>query len=89
MCGDAQSSKLDELRVRDDNASADMKVPDHGSKKSKQFLFPSEVLRFVSCEEGTSAKRRTFGRASGRYFLRCRRWTIPGQVLAKWRKRPL
>jgi integrase len=51
MCSDAVSSKLDELRVRDDDPSDGVKGLDRGSKKGKQFLYPSELLRVVSCED--------------------------------------
>ncbi len=55
---DACRSKLDSLRVRDDNPALGVAGPDRGVKKSKQYLFPSEFLRFVSCEDVPLAWRR-------------------------------
>jgi integrase len=51
MCRDAVSSKLDALRVRTDNPALAVEGPDRGENKSKPFLFPSEFLRFVECED--------------------------------------
>jgi len=50
MCSDAVSSKLDALRVRDDDPTARVEGPDAGTEKQRQFLYPSEFLKFVSCE---------------------------------------
>jgi len=47
-CRDASSSKVEELRVRDDNPARDVRGPDRGVSKAKQYLYPSEFLRFVS-----------------------------------------
>jgi hypothetical protein len=49
MCGDAISSKLDSLRVRTDDPCANVEGPDRGADKAKQFLYPSEFLRFIGC----------------------------------------
>lgn len=49
MCGDAVESKLDSLRVRADDPSANVQGPDRGGEKAKQFLYPSEFLQFVEC----------------------------------------
>jgi integrase len=51
MCADAAESKLDELRVREDNPAIGVEGPERGARKSKQYLYPSEFLRFVSCGE--------------------------------------
>lgn len=51
MCGDAVSSKIDALRVRTDDPTAKVEGPDRGEGRSKPFLYPSEFLKFVSCEE--------------------------------------
>ena len=48
MCADSAASKLDELRVRDDNPAVGVEGPDRGARKSKQYLYPSEFLCFVS-----------------------------------------
>jgi len=50
MCADACESKLDELRCREVNPAEGVEGPDRGAAKSKQYLYPSEFLRFVSCE---------------------------------------
>ncbi len=50
MCRDACSSKVESLRVRADNPALGVVGPDRGAKKAKQFLYPSEFLRFVTCE---------------------------------------
>jgi integrase len=51
MCKDASSSKLDALRVRTDNPAAGVLGPDRGARTVKQYLYPSEFLKFVSCED--------------------------------------
>lgn len=48
---DAKSSKLDSLRCRADDPCADVEGPDRGAERSKQYLYPSEFLRFVSCKQ--------------------------------------
>ncbi len=50
MCDDMVSAKHRELRVRDDNPTRDVRPPERGATKAKQFLYPSEFLTFVSCE---------------------------------------
>ncbi|MCE7893969.1 MAG: hypothetical protein DYH12_30445 [Sorangiineae bacterium PRO1] len=50
MCRDACSSKVESLRVRDDNPALGVAGPDRGVRKEKQFLYPSEFLRLVTCE---------------------------------------
>jgi integrase len=49
MFDDAMASKKAALRVRDDNPCRDVKPPDRGARKAKQWLYPSEFLAFVSC----------------------------------------
>lgn len=51
MCADAAESKLDELRVREENIASGVEGPDRGAKKSKQYLYPSEFLAFISCDD--------------------------------------
>jgi integrase len=48
---DACRSKVDALRVRDDNPALGVAGPDRGVRKAKQYLYPSEFLQFVSCDE--------------------------------------
>lgn len=50
MCSDMVSAKKREFRTRKDNPCADVKPPERGDKKAKQYLYPSEFLTFVSCE---------------------------------------
>jgi len=51
MCGDAAESKRDDLRCRADDVSAGVRGPDRGDEVGHQWLYPSELLRFASCEE--------------------------------------
>ena len=51
ICRDACASKIEALRVRADNPARDVEGPDRGASKSKQYIYPSEFLRFVSCED--------------------------------------
>jgi hypothetical protein len=39
-------------------ASRDVKPPERGDRKAKQFLYPSEFLKFVSCEDVPIRRRR-------------------------------
>ncbi len=50
MCRDAAFSKLETLRVREQNPAIGVSPPERGVRTSKQYLFPSEFLTFVSCE---------------------------------------
>ena len=50
MCADMVSAKKRDLRVRDDNPCRDVKPPERGTRKAKQYLYPSEFLQFVLCE---------------------------------------
>lgn len=51
MCAEMVSSKRRELRVRDDNPCRDVRPPERGGTKAKQYLYPSEFLQLVSCEK--------------------------------------
>ncbi len=51
MCNAARLSKDRDLRVRRDDPTRDVAPPDRGIVKAKQFLYPSEFLQLVSCEE--------------------------------------
>lgn len=48
---DARSSKNRALRVRQDDPCSGVAPPEHGDAKAKQYLYPSEFLQLVSCEE--------------------------------------
>ncbi len=50
MADDMVNSKRRELRIRSDNPCKDVRAPDRGANKAKQFLYPTEFLQFVSCE---------------------------------------
>ncbi len=50
LFSDACGSKVTALRVREDNPAKSVKGPDRGEKKSKQWLYPSEVLALLSHE---------------------------------------
>ena len=50
MCCDMVTAKKREFRVRQDNPCRDVKPPERGSRKAKQYLYPSEFLTFVSCD---------------------------------------
>jgi integrase len=50
MCGDMVNAKKRELRTRVDNPCRDVKPPERGNRKAKQYLYPSEFLAFVTCD---------------------------------------
>jgi integrase len=77
MCDDATNHKQDDLRCRRDNPATDVRGPDRGDTKSREFLYPAEFLRLVECSEVPLAYRRlvtvaiyTFMRASELQALR-------------------
>jgi integrase len=78
MCGDMVNAKLRELRVRKDNPAHDVKPPERGEPKAKQFLYPSEFLQFVSCPRVPLSWRRAVAIAVYTYArdgeLRALRW---------------
>lgn len=51
MFKDACSAKRLELRVREDNPAEHVQAPERGEKKEKQYLWPSEFLALVQCEQ--------------------------------------
>ena len=51
MCADAMRSKVEALRCRADNPASDVEGPDRGDDRSKQFLYPSELVRVLGCED--------------------------------------
>jgi integrase len=61
MCDDACGSKTLALRVRPrgDNPAKGVRGPDGGAKKLKQFLYPSEVAKFLACAAVPLLWRRT------------------------------
>ena len=75
---EAVNSKKSALRVRQDNPCRDVRAPDRGAKKQKQYLHPSEVLAFLTCERIPLRWRRalavgvyTFARDGELLALRC------------------
>lgn len=58
MFKDACSSKVRALRMREDNPAAGVVGPDRGAKKSKAYLYPSEALQVLSCEDVSLVWRR-------------------------------
>jgi integrase len=57
---DACLAKRRDLRVREDNPTQDVAGPDRGNVRAKQFLFPSEFLQLVSCDDVPLRWRRIF-----------------------------
>ena len=50
MFDDAVNSKTRTLRVRSDNPAGGIRPPESGDRKAKQYLYPSEFLKLVSCD---------------------------------------
>jgi integrase len=50
MCDDTINRKKRELRRRRDNPCSGVRAPDRGISRAKQHLYPSEFLRFATCE---------------------------------------
>jgi integrase len=67
MFRDACSCKRVDLCVRDDNPAIAIPGPDTGPRKSKVYLWPSEFLALVSCEEVPLKWRRMFAIATYLY----------------------
>ncbi len=51
MAADMVNAKKRELRTREDNPCRDVKPPERGARKAKQYLYPSEFLKFVTRED--------------------------------------
>jgi len=79
MCGDMVTAKKRPFRVRDDNPCRDVKPPERGARKAKQYLYPSEFLTFVSCDDIPLRWRRAVALAVYTYTrdaeLRVLRWS--------------
>jgi integrase len=78
MANDLVNAKKREFRVRDDNPARDVKPPERGTRKAKQYLYPSEFLTFVTCERIPLRWRRAVALAVYTYArdgeLRALRW---------------
>ncbi len=59
MFRDACSAKRRDLRVREDNPAVNVKEPDKRMRKTKVFLYPSELLKLVACGKVPIGSRRT------------------------------
>jgi len=57
------NAKKRALRTRDNNPCTNVRPPERGAYKAKQFLFPSEFLKFVSCERVPLRWRRAAGKS--------------------------
>lgn len=51
ICSDMHSGKPRELRVREDDIALRVAPPDRGTRRAKQFLYPSEFLSLLACDE--------------------------------------
>jgi integrase len=78
MCDAMVNAKKREFRTRTDNPCHDVKAPERGARKAKQYLYPSEFLQFVSCEDVPLRWRRAVAVAIYTYTrdaeLRVLRW---------------
>ena len=50
MCADMVNAKRRDLRMRADDPTSNVKPPDRGAHKAKQYLYPSEFLQLVTCD---------------------------------------
>jgi integrase len=60
MFKDAVESKVATLRVLDVNPFAGVRGPERGVKKSKQWLYPSEVTKLLACQDVPIRWRRLY-----------------------------
>ena len=78
MAGDMVNAKKRDMRVRTDNPCRDVRAPERGGDKAKQYLYPSEFLRFVSRENVPLRWRRAVAVAVYTFLrdgeLRAMRW---------------
>ncbi len=59
-CDDACNSKVLALRILRTNPAEGVRGPDRGAKRSKAFLYPSEVERLLACEQIPMLWRRLY-----------------------------
>lgn len=57
---DARAGKPRDLRVRADNPVEGVRPPDRGTRRAKQFLYPSEAARLLACEAIEVAVRQVY-----------------------------
>jgi len=72
MFDDAVNAKRRDLRARSDNPAKDVKGPERGEAKAKQYLYPSEFTRLVAFndEEKVPLRMRTLYAAAVYTFAR-------------------
>ncbi|MFO0563843.1 MAG: site-specific integrase [Polyangiales bacterium] len=63
LFADAQGSKVEALRIREDNPAAGVAPPDSAPAKAKAYLYPSEFLALVGCEHVAVRWRRIYALA--------------------------
>jgi len=79
MFSDACKSKAASLRVRRDNPATDVRGPDTGEDKAKQWLYPNEAEALLACEDVPLRWRRLYALAVYLYLR-------PGELAAlEWR----
>lgn len=64
LFADARSHKDPALQVRDSNPTLEVAPPDRGVEKAKQFLYPSEMLQLLRCDDVPLRWRRLFAIAA-------------------------
>jgi integrase len=57
MFDDAVNAKRRDLRMRQDNPAKGIKGPEHGDRKAKQYLYPSELLQLMAADDETVPAR--------------------------------
>jgi integrase len=67
MFRDASVAKQRDLRVREDNPCTNVAPPDRGVRRAKQFLYPSELLALLACEDVALEWRRLVALATYLY----------------------
>jgi len=79
MFSDACKSKVASLRVRRDNPATDVRGPDRGENKAKQWLYPNEAEALLACADVPLRWRRLYALAIYLYLR-------PGELAAlEWR----
>jgi integrase len=59
----ACSSKVTELRIREDNPTEKVEGPESGPDREKPILYPTEIVALLSCEEVPVERRRIYALA--------------------------
>ncbi len=50
ICKESCGSKIEALRIRDDNPTADVQGPEKVAKKARQWLYPEELEQLLACD---------------------------------------